>query len=434
MTTSTRTGGREATKGVIPGRIAISVGKASMPEPEGFAWRPLTELARLESGHTPSRSKPEYWGGPVPWIGIRDATGHQGEVIFETLDSITQAGLDNSSARLLPAGTVCLSRTASVGYVVEMGEPMATSQDFVNWVCGPELNPRYLRYVLMLEQDSIRRFSHGTTHQTMYYPEAKALHLLAPDRHGQDAIAEVLGALDDKIAATDRTLSCALELDDLEVRALLRDSKRTTPLADLADVIKGVSYRRSDLSDSETALVTLKSVDRTGRFAVRGFKAYVGDFKERQRLVAGDIVVAQTDLTQGAEVIGWAVRVPEIHEFTRLVASLDLAIVRTKTDIAMEYILAALRQPAFRRHCHARMSGTTVLHLGRGAIESYEVPLVREGAIAQYTEIAKARHSLVDSLSHENAQLMKTRDELLPLLMSGKLRVKDAERVVSDAV
>jgi type I restriction enzyme S subunit len=80
------------------------------------------------------------------------------------------------------------------------------------------------------------------------------------------------------------------------------------------------------------------------------------------------------------------------------------------------------------------MSGTTVLHLGRGAIESYEVPLVREGAIAQYTEIAKARHSLVDSLSHENAQLMKTRDELLPLLMSGKLRVKDAERVVSDAV
>lgn len=79
-------------------------------------------------------------------------------------------------------GTVCLSRTASVGYVIQMGVEMCTSQDFVNWVCGPDLNPAYLRYILMFEQESIRRFAHGTTHQTMYYPEAKALHAMMPSR------------------------------------------------------------------------------------------------------------------------------------------------------------------------------------------------------------------------------------------------------------
>jgi len=84
-----------------------------------------------------------------------------------------------------------------------MGRPMATSQDFVNWVCGPELNPAYLKYVLMLEQESVRRFAHGTTHQTMYYPEAKALHALLPDRPTQDAVADVLGELDGKIAANE---------------------------------------------------------------------------------------------------------------------------------------------------------------------------------------------------------------------------------------
>jgi type I restriction enzyme, S subunit len=128
---TTVTGGRPATTGVIAGRYAISVGKPLTEAPPGFEWRPLAELARLESGHTPSRRVTEYWNGDIPWIGIRDATGNHGRQINETRETITQLGVDNSSARVLPAETVCLSRTASVGYVVQMGRPMATSQDFV---------------------------------------------------------------------------------------------------------------------------------------------------------------------------------------------------------------------------------------------------------------------------------------------------------------
>src|SRR5690606_15742999 len=109
--------------------------------------------------------------GGIPWIGVRDATGNHGMTIDDTLQHTSQLGLDNSSARLLPAGTVCLSRTASVGYVVTMGVPMATSQDFVNWVCGPELDNRYLHYLLMGEQDSIKRVAYGSVHATMYYPD-----------------------------------------------------------------------------------------------------------------------------------------------------------------------------------------------------------------------------------------------------------------------
>ena len=62
---SRKVGGREATTGVIPGRYCLSVGKPDFPAPEGWSWKPLLEMARLESGHTPSRRKPEYWGGDV---------------------------------------------------------------------------------------------------------------------------------------------------------------------------------------------------------------------------------------------------------------------------------------------------------------------------------------------------------------------------------
>lgn len=112
---STKTGGRPASKGVIPGRYSLSVGKPESSPPEGWSWVSLSSVARLESGHTPSRKHPEYWGGTIPWIGIRDATGNHGATIYETQQQTNALGIANSSARVLPKNTVCLSRTASVG-------------------------------------------------------------------------------------------------------------------------------------------------------------------------------------------------------------------------------------------------------------------------------------------------------------------------------
>ena len=205
-----RTGGREATTGVIPGRVALSVGCPDLETPKGWRWTPLSNVAQLESGHTPSRKHPEYWNGCIPWIGIKDATENHGRTLADTYQHVSELGLNNSSARLLPANTVCLSRTASVGFVVVMGRPMATSQDFVNWVCGPNIEPHYLKYVLLSENEALWRFASGTTHQTIYYPEAKAFHVCLPPLAEQKRIAEVLGALDDKIELN-RRMNATLE-------------------------------------------------------------------------------------------------------------------------------------------------------------------------------------------------------------------------------
>lgn len=145
----TTTGGRDATLRHIPPKLALAVGMPSTPAPAGWQWAELTKLARLESGHTPSRSHPEDWGGPIPWIGIRDAKAHHGGRIQETEENTNPVGIANSSARVLPENTVCLSRTASVGYVVVMDRAMATSQDFVNWVCSNQLSPDFLKYLFI---------------------------------------------------------------------------------------------------------------------------------------------------------------------------------------------------------------------------------------------------------------------------------------------
>jgi type I restriction enzyme, S subunit len=174
------TTGRSATDNLIVGRCILSVGNPRTPVPEGWRWVPLSRVARLESGHTPSRKHPEYWNGSIPWIGIQDAREYHGGRIFGTRQSVNDLGIQNSAARLLPADTVCLSRTASVGYVLIMGRPMATSQDFVNWVCSEALLPDFLLYAIMAEGEGIRKFGRGTTHTTIYFPEVKALHICLP--------------------------------------------------------------------------------------------------------------------------------------------------------------------------------------------------------------------------------------------------------------
>jgi type I restriction enzyme S subunit len=180
--------GRPATKRVIPGLAALSVGMPDIEAPPGWSWFPLTRVAALASGHTPSRKEPAYWGGEFPWIGIGDAGRFHGGIITETSEQVTQEGINNSATRLLPPQTVCLSRTASIGYVVIMGREMCTSQDFVNWICSPALVPEFLALLFVAERPILHRFASGVSHNTIYFPEVKALHVCLPPVREQQAV------------------------------------------------------------------------------------------------------------------------------------------------------------------------------------------------------------------------------------------------------
>jgi type I restriction enzyme S subunit len=153
----------------------------------------------MESGHTPSREHSEWWDGDVPWIGIADAREHDGGIILETIQHTNADGLANSAARLLPAGTVCISRTASVGYVVVMGRPMSTSQDFVNWTPTSAVTSDWLRLVFTADRESLRRFGKGSVHKTIYFPEWLSVHIAVPPLAEQSRI----------VAESDRLLSVA---------------------------------------------------------------------------------------------------------------------------------------------------------------------------------------------------------------------------------
>ena len=201
---------REAFAQVIP----VSVPPDFDDPPSGWRWRSLTEIARLESGHTPSRSRPDWWGGEISWLSLTEIRANDGRWVQQTQLRTNAGGIANSSARILPRGTVCFSRTASVGFVSIMGAPMATSQDFANWVCGDDLDPEFLMHALIRSRKELREIATGATHKTIYMPQLESFHLCVPDISEQRRIvARLTAQLGESEAITEAT---RLQMADIE--------------------------------------------------------------------------------------------------------------------------------------------------------------------------------------------------------------------------
>jgi len=208
------------TKGLDPSVKMKDSGVEWLGEvPEHWEVLQLRHTARLESGHTPSRSKPEYWVDcTVPWFTLADVwqvrSGEQ-KYVFETSEMVSQLGLENSSARLLPAGSVFLSRTASVGFTGIMAVDMATSQDFAVWTCTSELFNEYLYYVLLGMKPDFDRLMMGSTHKTIYMPDIEAIRIARPPVDEQRGIVSVLsgqlGRFKSVIDKTERSIELLKE-------------------------------------------------------------------------------------------------------------------------------------------------------------------------------------------------------------------------------
>src|SRR5262249_39063099 len=208
----------QAFHGITP----LTVDTLQNDAPIGWKWETLKKLAQLESGHTPSRYHPEWWGGDIAWLALPDIRNLDGKTAFETSECTNEQGIANSSARILPAGTVCLSRTASVGFVTVMGRPMATSQDFVNWVCGENLDPYFLAYILRASRDYILSLATGAVHKTVYVPTVKEFRICLPDIGEQKKLTERLNAQLQEVETLKNTLTDQLESISKLPSALLR--------------------------------------------------------------------------------------------------------------------------------------------------------------------------------------------------------------------
>jgi type I restriction enzyme, S subunit len=423
----TETGGRAATTRHIPPKLALAVGMPSSVAPRGWQWAPLTELARLESGHTPSRRHPEYWGGSIPWLSIQDAKAHHGAYVYATLEQTNDLGIANSSARVLPKNTVCLSRTASVGYVVVMGRSMATSQDFVNWICSKSLDPNFLKYLLIAEGSDILRFASGAVHQTIYFPEAKAFHICYPSLPEQRRIVRILVEAFEGIATAkanaEKNLQNARVLFESYLQAAFASGGaawKEERLGDLCSIARGGSPRpiQQFLTTASNGINWIKISDATasGKYIYKTNEKIIPEGAKRSRVVhPGDFLLSNS-MSFGR---------PYILQTVGCIHDGWLVLSDYASHLDQDYLYYALGSQFVFQQFDSLAAGSTVRNLNielAGRVKLPVPPLKQQVAIAQQFEIFSAETNRLAAIYQQKLTALEAlKKSLLHQAFTGQL-------------
>ena len=202
-------------------------------------------------------------------------------------------------------------------------------------------------------------------------------------------------------------------------------------LADIADFISGYSYKGTELLKSNIAMATIKNFNRKNGFKLDGYKEIIPSsrLKATQYVDLFDTLVAHTDLTQNADVIGNAEPLMSKAQYGEIIFSMDLVKVIPKSNDISKFLIAAiLKDRRFKAHCLGYVNGTTVLHLSKKALPEYKIYLPNDFKILKpLDDIVTVLYKQISANISENIYLEQLKENILPKLMSGELDVSNID-------
>jgi type I restriction enzyme S subunit len=343
-----------------------------------------------------------------------------------------------------------------VGKVVKVQkevEGALLNQNAVRVRGSDELIQKYIFYLLKNKDfaDYIIGTAQGAANQaSITQNDIKNYEFSIPEKEEQKSIAATLSCLDDKIELNNNINKKLeemaqnifkswfvdfehfkdVEFEDSELGRIPKGWK-VIELGDVVEIINGYSYKGSELKESPDAMMTIKNFDRSGGLKIDGFKEIEisSRVKDRHYLNLFDVLVACTDLTQNAEIIGNPILVLTKSNYNNLIASMDLVKIIPKDPLISNFFLyAIMKDEKFKQFSLGYTSGTTVLHLNKKAISAYKLALPNEEHILKdFSEIIEPMFKVVSENINQNCTIINIRDILLPKLMSGEIRVPTKE-------
>ena len=140
--------------------------------PDGWEWKKLGDLAKFQSGGTPSRSNKTYWdNGNIPWVKISDITDEM--YVTNTEEFITKAGLDNSSAKLFPKNTILYTIFATIGKIGILDIEATTNQAISGIQPKNNVDLFYMYYGLKFITNEVQKVSTGVAQNNINLTKLK---------------------------------------------------------------------------------------------------------------------------------------------------------------------------------------------------------------------------------------------------------------------
>ena len=318
----------------------------------------------------------------------------------------------------------------STEYIVFRAIEGVSDADFLYYlICSP-----------LVRNPAIKSMVGSSGRQRVQTDVVADLDIELPNIEEQRKIGSILRALDDKIALNNAINNNLLQQIQLLCRSWLVDyapfgyeqpaTWSVVPLSLIADFVSGYSYKGAELADSDIAMATIKNFDRKGGFKLDGYKEIQpsAKLKPEQHAQLFDTLVAHTDLTQNAEVIGNAEPILSMSGYNDIVFSMDVVKVLPKEGVSRFLIAALLQDGRFKAHALGYVNGTTVLHLSKKALPEFELLLPPDlEELAPLVNAVEAMYRKIADNIDESTHLANLRDTLLPKLMSGELDVSDID-------
>ena len=416
----------------------------------------LSEIGQIVAGGTPKTKIEEYWNGDVPWITPKDLSSHAGMYISRGERNISQVGLDNSSAKLLPKGTVLFTSRAPIGYVAIARNEVTTNQGFKSIIVDDENDNIFIYYLLKNNIDIIENHANGSTFKEISGSVMKSLEFGIPSLREQKAIAHILSTLDDKIEVNNqinKTIenmaqaifkqwfvdfefpneegepykSSGGEMFESEL-GMIPKGWEVKKSSDIANVNIGKTPPRKEkecftLDPDDYKWISIKDLGNSGAYIFDSSEYLTKESIEKYnvKVVPDNTVVLSFKLTIGRVSITCGQMTTN-----EAIAHFNLS---NKSKITTEYLYLYLKGFDYGKLGNTSSIANAV---NSKIIKSMPIIVPDNKTIKTFSEVMESVFSKIKYTIKQSDKLIEIRDSLLPKLMSGEIRVPlDEEGIVS---
>ncbi|WP_211293144.1 restriction endonuclease subunit S [Brunnivagina elsteri] len=394
----------------------------------------------------------------------------------DDLKYITKPAYDFLQKSKVKPGDILMNKIANAGsiyYMPDLKRPVSLAMNlFLLRTKEEDAHQKYVFYYLKANETYIKNFATGTAATTITKQAVRELQIFLPSLPEQKTIAQILGALDDKIELNremNKTLEAIAQaifkswfVDFDPVRAkmegrqpagmdaataelfpdefeestlgLIPKGWKVIKLGNLIDIKHGYAFKGEFFRTEPPGDVLLTP----GNFAIGGgfkddkFKYYVGEVPEDFVFDEGDLLVTMTDLSKAGDTLGYPAIIP-VPRGNRYLHNQRLGKIIIKRDalISKLHLYYLLRLDAYRNEVLASATGTTVKHTSPDRIKAFEFPFANNGISLKFEQVISSLICRISLNDEQSRTLASIRDTLLPKLLSGEIRVKEAEKIAA---
>jgi len=345
----------------------------------GRQIKPIGEVCDVVNGGTPKTGVTEYWDGPHQWITPAEMGKRRTPYIQQTARSITDLGLQNSSATPLPPHSVILSSRAPIGHLVVNTVPMATNQGCKGLVPSKHVDYKFLYYYLSSIVDLLNDLGTGATFKELSGGKLKEIKIPFPPFPEQQRIVGILDEAFDGIATAkanaEKNLQNARALFESHLQSVFADAWETGELVTLADLATDITdgdHMPPPKASSGVPFITIgnvakdtRTIDFSDTFMVS--RDYFDRLKYHKKPMKGDVLYTVTGS------FGIPVLISEHREFC---FQRHIGLVRPKPEVYSEWLYYLLMSPQVFKQANDGATGTAQKTVSLKLLRGFQVPKV----------------------------------------------------------